>query len=232
MYSSINYVFVTISFFRVLHRAEISNNSISDDAHIELQWPRLAPFLVETPQWRLPPRLLQDPVDIAEIHKGIVYYYTHNTEWDVSLGVLWDGFKANLQGIISSMAIARSREARLVEEGLTSEIKALDQQDKVNPTRKHNRQLDILPGQLYAQKPNKAEWARSALKQHYCEIGNKGGLLLAYRLRQVRARSHIAKLGMPDGSWAITERDKRQEFRTYYQTVHEQDVVSHGLLPN
>ncbi|KAJ1203182.1 hypothetical protein NDU88_006975 [Pleurodeles waltl] len=73
---------------------------------------------------------------------------------------------------------------------------------------------------------HKVERAILTLQQRFYIGQDNVGSLLASRLREAQAMSHIAKIRPQEGMWAMYVRDKQKSFITFYQSLYTADDTS------
>uniref|UniRef100_H3A755 exodeoxyribonuclease III n=1 Tax=Latimeria chalumnae TaxID=7897 RepID=H3A755_LATCH len=192
---------------------------ISDHSptRIQLEAPeeRQGPF-----RWRFDSHLLTREEFVGEIKLSIQEFFQFNPSPPSSPDVIWEAFKATIQGKIITFSSACKRTFQQQMVALERELRGAETEVYKNNSAENRERVALLQHDLNAISSSRAERALLRTKSRFYARGDKAGKLLAWQLRREEADRLIPSIKLPDDTTSFAPEAISGAFRSYYSNLY------------
>lgn len=219
IYTRIDYLILDGKLMPKVCTAKYHNIVISDHSPVTFS---IKIDNMEKPQrnWRLNSPLLTNKVFINHLKRDIKMFFELNDKLDISMGVLWDTFKAYIRGCIISYQAFQRKRNRAEAEVLEIQIRELDVENAKHPCIEKYKKICALKYKLNEILTSKISKSFQYVKQKYFEFGDKPQKLLARQLHKTASELTIYKIKSDTGEFLTSSKDINSRFQTFYETLY------------
>lgn len=181
--------------------------------------------------WRLNSHLLTNKVFINYLKQEIKTFFEFNDKPDMSIGVIWDTFKAYIRGCIISYQASQRKRSRVESEALENKIRELDMENAKQPCIEKYKEICALKYKLNKILSSKISKTFLYVKQKYFEFGDKPQKLLARQLRKIISECTIYKIRSDTGEILTSSRDINNRFQRFYEALYSsKGSIDHTVM--
>ena len=223
-YSRIDYFLVDSKLLPFTYDAKYHNIIISDHAPLTFKI-KLKDIVNKTNIWRFNTQILKDKDCCNYVEKQIKLFFETNDKPETSPLLLWDTFKAFMRGAIISAQAHFNKENRKMEQKLEKEIKQLDSENIIHPSKELSNKIAILKYRLNKIYSDQVIKLYQQTKQVHFEFGDKPQKLLARQLRRLDDEKTIHSIRSVQGNTLTIPRDINDTFLQYYQNLYSSKLT-------
>uniref|UniRef100_H3A6V7 Endonuclease/exonuclease/phosphatase domain-containing protein n=1 Tax=Latimeria chalumnae TaxID=7897 RepID=H3A6V7_LATCH len=213
------------------HRVQDCNflpRYISDHSPVCVQLE--APGDLQSPyRWRLDPQLLTREDSIGEIKLAIQKFFHFNQSRSSPPDMIWEAFKATIQGKIIALSSANKKAFQQQMVGLEWELSGAETELYENNSQENRERVASLQHDLNVLSSSRAKRALLRTRSRFYARGDKASKLLAWQLRQEEANRLIPSIKLPDDTLSFSPGAINGAFRSYYSTLYSTQLNRLGL---
>uniref|UniRef100_H2ZU39 Endonuclease/exonuclease/phosphatase domain-containing protein n=1 Tax=Latimeria chalumnae TaxID=7897 RepID=H2ZU39_LATCH len=218
-FSRIDLVLILSSLIHQVKECKFLPHYISDHSPINIR--------METPdggrgpyRWRLDPQLLNKEESVREIESAIKEFFRFNHPLVSTPDMIWEAFKAIIQGKIIALSSAYKKSYRQHTVTLELDLRRAETELYKSNSAENRERVASLQHELNVLSTSKAERALLRIRSRFYARGDKAGKLLAWQLRREEADRHVPSINLEHGTTSSTPETINRAFQNYYTSLY------------
>uniref|UniRef100_H3AQ15 exodeoxyribonuclease III n=1 Tax=Latimeria chalumnae TaxID=7897 RepID=H3AQ15_LATCH len=170
--------------------------------------------------WRFNSHLLTRDDFVGEIRLAIQEFFQFNHFPQSSLDVVWEAFKATIQGkiIAFSSACKKSFQQQMVR--LEQELREAETELYKSNSAENRERVALLQHNLNDLSSSRAERSLLRIRSKFYARGDRADKLLAWQIRREEADCLIPSIRLPDDTISFAPEAINGAFQNYYSTLY------------
>uniref|UniRef100_H3AC87 exodeoxyribonuclease III n=1 Tax=Latimeria chalumnae TaxID=7897 RepID=H3AC87_LATCH len=170
--------------------------------------------------WKFDSYLLTGDDFVGEIKLAIQEFFQLNRSPPSSPDMIWEAFKATIQGKIIVFSSACKKKFQQWMVGLEQELRGVETELYKNNLAENREWVALLQHDLNELSSIGAEKALLRIRSRFYARGDKVGKLLAWQLHHEEADCLIPSIRLPDGNTSFTPEAINGAFQNYYLALY------------